>query len=604
MKTIKYADGGYVTRKAGKVGRIVVTEEQAPNQLPIQNIPQLPITPVKEIKQPEIKKVRNSVSFEKLFDKDGNLSGYSPIFTGNWSTNDVKQYWNNLPNEIGGVAVSKGDSWKALWNNISPGTTNKDWTKSTMATGGLVQSAKVEVEGQESAELPNGSVINFNGPSHENGGIPINLPIGTKVYSDRITIDGKTMKQRKDSREKAVNKLESLLTKNPADAVAKNSLKRVQQVNAQQEAQDMQIQQMIGASKQKMALGGEVSGVETIGDSNLTGDMTSQAAGKGNSFPWATLINGVVQIVGQLAKGKADKVKNPLITENSALRPYANGGIINPEDEQEIPKIEEGYTRPVNPLLSGIFDSVYNPNAKISNNTVSTPIDTTFTSAKTSPTGDNSGRSASAYTAGDWVGMLGNAIGSVAPLVNTLNNRKNTTPNVNFFKTFGKDALEANQSAMGLVNSQKQKSMEDAKVLANTSKASARNSAQGINTQRALLSLIDKQSANNQLGVEATYAQQLMSLLGQKSSLLNQRDSAVMQGEQNRDLADRQDRDNFYTQLGRDYTNLAQGITNQGRAMNTHQQNDDITQLLSQSSKYGLTYTRNKKGELQITKNK
>lgn len=42
----------------------------------------------------------------------------------------------------------------------------------------------VEVEKQETASLPNGKEVEFNGPSHENGGVETLLPINSKVKSD------------------------------------------------------------------------------------------------------------------------------------------------------------------------------------------------------------------------------------------------------------------------------------------------------------------------------------------------------------------------------------------------------------------------------------
>ena len=50
------------------------------------------------------------------------------------------------------------------------------------AMGGTVGNVPVEVEGKEVAETPQGQVINFKGPSHEQGGIDVNLPAGTEVF--------------------------------------------------------------------------------------------------------------------------------------------------------------------------------------------------------------------------------------------------------------------------------------------------------------------------------------------------------------------------------------------------------------------------------------
>ena len=77
-------------------------------------------------------------------------------------------------------------------------------------TGGFAYGGKVpvEVEGQEVGETPSGELMEFNGPSHEAGGIPIGLPEGTEIYSKRIKVDGVSMANRKKKRENKAVSLE------------------------------------------------------------------------------------------------------------------------------------------------------------------------------------------------------------------------------------------------------------------------------------------------------------------------------------------------------------------------------------------------------------
>jgi hypothetical protein len=118
-----------------------------------------------------------------------------------------------------------------------------------MATGGMVQNGQglvpVEVEGDEMYELPNGQVGEFQGPDHEQGGIPTQLPPGTNVYSKRMTgADGRSMADRKESRERRLRKILAQLDKRPTDAPTINSVSReVNRIQAEEE-QDMQIMQM------------------------------------------------------------------------------------------------------------------------------------------------------------------------------------------------------------------------------------------------------------------------------------------------------------------------------------------------------------------------
>jgi hypothetical protein len=82
--------------------------------------------------------------------------------------------------------------------------------------------AQIEVEGNEILEAPNGEMMKAKGPTHEEGGIAMNVPDGTKIYSDRLGMEGKTMQQRKAARERALARLEKYMDRNPADQLLKN----------------------------------------------------------------------------------------------------------------------------------------------------------------------------------------------------------------------------------------------------------------------------------------------------------------------------------------------------------------------------------------------
>jgi len=53
--------------------------------------------------------------------------------------------------------------------------------------------ANAEIEKQEVVRYPNGGTEQADGPSHDNGGVPVNLPGGTEIFSDRLKAStGKT----------------------------------------------------------------------------------------------------------------------------------------------------------------------------------------------------------------------------------------------------------------------------------------------------------------------------------------------------------------------------------------------------------------------------
>jgi len=58
------------------------------------------------------------------------------------------------------------------------------------AFGGMNKAPNAEVEGGENSITPNGEFTQYNGPSHENGGIKTNLENGEMIFSDRLKMPG------------------------------------------------------------------------------------------------------------------------------------------------------------------------------------------------------------------------------------------------------------------------------------------------------------------------------------------------------------------------------------------------------------------------------
>src|SRR5690606_1990916 len=112
------------------------------------------------------------------------------------------------------------------------------------AMGGQVP---IEAEGQELIETPQGQIGEIQGPSHEQGGVPMNVPKGSKIYSDRLSLDGKTMAERKDKRVKMLSRLEGLVAKTPGDILLKKTLARSKVNFELEDMKDMQIQETVSA---------------------------------------------------------------------------------------------------------------------------------------------------------------------------------------------------------------------------------------------------------------------------------------------------------------------------------------------------------------------
>ena len=94
-------------------------------------------------------------------------------------------------------------------NNMYPygGTVNQDQP-----------GAIAELELQEQMQLPDGTVMGVDGPSHSEGGIEVNVPEGTKVFSDRLKNGKRTFAQHA----KSINNKIAKLDKKP-DSQAKSN---------------------------------------------------------------------------------------------------------------------------------------------------------------------------------------------------------------------------------------------------------------------------------------------------------------------------------------------------------------------------------------------
>jgi hypothetical protein len=123
----------------------------------------------------------------------------------------------NQANEMGKVKRSINDNIKSQtrlggpntsFNNIS---TNND---NMYAHGGVVTEdqpgAVAELELQEQMQLPDGTVMGVDGPPHEQGGIEVNVPEGTRVFSDKLKMGNKTFAKHAKSINNRISKLDKL----------------------------------------------------------------------------------------------------------------------------------------------------------------------------------------------------------------------------------------------------------------------------------------------------------------------------------------------------------------------------------------------------------
>lgn len=386
------------------------------------------------------------------------------------------------------------------------------------AMGGEVDElVPVEVEGDEVAELPQGEMVDFQGPTHEDGGIPVDLPQGTRVYSDRIQIDGKTMAQRKKLRESKIRKLKEKATK--GDILAKNTLDRFMQTAAQEEQLDMSLQQAAASQMQKFNRGGIVR-------KKLLFGTDGAPAGYYYQYPNADLETGTWNPANRFTLGTdLDSAASYMDYVNSQNNPTSISNM-------EVPEVTPpGGEKEFNPNTASFISTADNNNNSNSN-------------SKSNWISRNGMSILGALpTAGDVIGTLG--------MMRTQREKENAfnqgwanefaNPARNQFEDYGREGLKSLAEQQRFFDRQRgyqQRLLEGQRTLGNQR---AVRSARSVNTQRALLEQSQANMNNSMLGVENQYAQNMANNLSGIATMQNQRDQAVMQG---RTQADDQNRAN------------------------------------------------------------
>lgn len=452
----------------------------------------------------------------------------------------------------------------------------------TYATGGKV----INVEGGEIVETPNGVPIEMVGPSHAQGGIDITIPKGTtEIFSKRVKgPDGKTMAARKKAREKQVANLQKELAKDPTNKILQKTLEKVLLNNEIQEQEDLMIMQNIRNKKQgkttEFADGGVYNPAydpslwnwsQMVPNPNLSYiENTSNFGSKfGTSIP--SDFYDLAQNIAGANNYNLDFSNKDSIKGFQGLLGTNQDGVIGNDTYSRMQK----YVTPLNITPTGYdLNENTNPVGTVNTNiNLANFIPSSSTSTSSSSTDAKEGINwnnllNSGLSFGDMVGIAGNIYSMTAPMRNTLKNRAGDTPNINAFKDYGKEGLQVLDKSKQYVNQirdQQLKSLE-------TSRASAinrgRNSARGINTLRAMDLATDMATNQQKNAIFQQFAQAMMGILGQEAQMENQQDAMVMQGEQQRDLADRQDRDNFYSQMAQNIANIGTGLQKTGKDIN------------------------------------
>ena len=439
-----------------------------------------------------------------------------------------------------------------------------------MAMGGNIP---VELEGGEMFQVPGmGTGQEVLGPSHGQGGVDMELPEGTSVYSDRITVDGKTLADRKKSRDRKINKLDKLLDANPSDQLVKNTAKRKRLSIDTEDDFDKSIMDSISKSQQKLAYGTSSLGgrIQPLGRQYLSAPQISAM------IPSALTPNGLGDV---------------------------NASVLNDVQPLGVQTLDNPALN-IPPVLENPYSKTNSIAETANTNIGGVPEVTAEQEGGTSFTDSMGG---AAGMAGAGVGLVSSIFGAISGIMNTKANLNATKNLEDYWEDFGLQSLLTNQEAQDRVQINKNLAKDEADrklaIEKNTQRARNRGSAVGLNQLRALDMVtdlgMDRATYEGVNQLEQIFGNQLLQLLGQEQQLELQRDRVTMGSKEILQDAEEQRIDKYYTQMGQDLAGIATTGQSIGQNINKAALKYNTLNWLNETSPYFDVTARgtvNKKG--------
>lgn len=471
----------------------------------------------------------------------------------------------------------------------------------SFATGGVAGNKKINAEGGEVVETPDGLSQELVGPSHAEGGIDMTVPSGTEIYSDKLLgADGKTMAERKKAREKQISKIEKLLQKNPNDSALKKTLEKIKQNNDFLDKQDlfqMQfVKDLVGsveAPREEYKLGSVVGG-------NPIPGYNKKNIFYPNIFMDPELMDKISNI-GALDTNVGTKFKIDPNIEEKLIGANAKINFNNSEDG--VVPIDFGENAPDNNYY---FNKATGSKGKFgmyqevdsNDNPIGDPV------KSISGTGDAKNFSLDDYlggtTFGDMLGMGANLFGPMAQMNNTLENRSATPVEQNWFKDYGKQALSKIQDQYGLLDDIRDNALSSLEKDRAGSISRNNASTRSINTQRALNLATDAAINNNKSDLYSKFAQSMLGVKSQEAAQMDRNDQMRMSGEDKRAERELQNTDNFFNNMAKNISDKYRGIGETGKAINDIKERTVTGELMEQI--YKNFSVNPKTGKLEVKK--
>ena len=148
-----------------------------------------------------------------------------------------------------------GNGNKHGFLNKAFGTVDQNGNQAKFPMGGVnYNNPNAEVEMQENSISPNGDFTQYNGPSHEMGGIPTYMEPGERIFSDRLKVPGTKKTFAEVNKKNNTTKEDKVIDNNKSTSLAKSTAKLIADIKRRKSDELFEAQEQIKADKFKSQL--------------------------------------------------------------------------------------------------------------------------------------------------------------------------------------------------------------------------------------------------------------------------------------------------------------------------------------------------------------
>ena len=555
-----------------------------------------------------------------------------------------------------GKAKSGGGTGNFTVSGDVEDTTNPEFQSAiedrpTAANGMNNVNADVEVEGGEMYETPQGDTGEFQGPSHEQGGIPMevnqDIPEGTKVYSDRLTVGKETLAERKANRERQIANLEKTASQPLIDSAIKNATQRKMAAIQKEEMADLQFQEQVNNMQQMAdtvvaAFGTSMSGVQA----NPVGESMRYGMGTGadgvTEYEFGTNENGIDPITMQQIQtvigsnpdgtwGRRDRRKARKFLKDkdqTGFPSWVKGGegITKNQQDMEWALKDPDFQKDFRKVYFGestepLAEPLTQEETQVQTEVVEKPIDTTdptqvqetvggttekvnlpgtMFSRGLNKMGNKIGQKVKKLDEegmipglGDLTGLFGNYLGATAGLKNAAEQRSTDVTHRNVFANAGKESQKQLDNAMNSIEAAKAQAIVKATATTQGGKRAGRNATRSGNVAKTMDWLYDTALNEQIASISAGAAGQVSDIFKSKASTALSADQLSGQGEYQAAMANEAAKDAYYSAKGLGFRDQALGIQNIGKDLNAMKENKIKGNLMKD---YGKWFSANANG--------